>query len=30
MVASIIFGLAALAVFALIQLAKPGRSLFDR
>jgi hypothetical protein len=30
MVASIIFGLAALAVFALIQLVKPGRSLFDR
>ncbi len=30
MVASIIFGLVALAVFALIQLVKPGRSLFDR
>jgi hypothetical protein len=30
MVASIIFGLAALAVFALIQLVKPGGSLFDR
>jgi hypothetical protein len=30
MVAQIVFGLAALAVFALIQLVKPGKSLFDR
>jgi len=30
MVASIIFGLAALAVFALLQLVKPGKSLFDK
>ncbi len=30
MVASIVFGLAILAVFALIQLVKPGKSLFDR
>ncbi len=29
MVASIVFGLAALAVFALLQLAKPGKSFFD-
>jgi hypothetical protein len=26
----IIFGLAVLVVFALIQLVKPGKSLFDR
>jgi hypothetical protein len=30
MVASIVFGLAVLGVFALIQLTKPGKSLFDR
>jgi hypothetical protein len=30
MVAQIVFGVAALAVFALVQLVKPGRSLFDR
>jgi hypothetical protein len=30
MMASIVFGLAALAVFALIQLVNPGKSLFDR
>jgi hypothetical protein len=30
MVASIVFGLAALVVFVLIQLVKPGKSLFDR
>jgi hypothetical protein len=30
MVGQIVFGLAALAVFALIQLVKPGKSLFDR
>jgi hypothetical protein len=30
MVASIIFGLAILGVFALIQLVKPGKSVFDR
>jgi len=30
MVTSILFGLASLAVFALVQLVKPGKSLFDR
>ena len=30
MEAQIVFGLAALAVFALLQLVKPGKSLFDR
>jgi hypothetical protein len=30
MVASILFGLAILVVFALVQAVKPGRSLFDR
>jgi hypothetical protein len=30
MAASIVFGLAVLAVFALLQLVKPGKSLFDR
>jgi hypothetical protein len=28
--AQIIFGVAVLVVFALIQLVKPGKSLFDR
>jgi hypothetical protein len=30
MIGQIVFGLAVLAVFALIQLVKPGKSLFDR
>jgi len=30
MVTSILFGLASLAVFALVQFVKPGKSLFDR
>jgi len=30
MAAQVIFGLGVLAVFALIQLVKPGKSLFDR
>ena len=30
MIASIVFGLAVLGVFALLQLVKPGKSLFDR
>ncbi len=30
MVASIVFGLAVLAVFAISQLVKPGKSFFDR
>jgi hypothetical protein len=30
MVAQVVFGLAVLAAFALIQLVKPGKSLFDR
>jgi hypothetical protein len=30
MEAQVIFGLVVLAVFALIQLVKPGKSLFDR
>jgi hypothetical protein len=30
MEAQIVFGLAVLAVFALIQLVKPGKSMFDR
>jgi hypothetical protein len=29
MVAQIVFGVAVLAVFALVQLVKPGKSLFD-
>jgi hypothetical protein len=30
MVASVIFGLAFLGIFAALQMVKPGRSLFDR
>jgi hypothetical protein len=30
MAAQVIFGLVVLVVFALIQLVKPGKSLFDR
>ena len=30
MVGQIVFGVAALVVFALLQLVKPGKSLFDR
>jgi hypothetical protein len=30
MVAQIVFGVAVLVVFALVQLVKPGKSVFDR